>query len=102
MGFLIAALLLTASGQLSFKSGISGSRRLLVVGGLASLGLAMISTLFALQRVEIGFAFMATGLTHVLVLAGSRWLLAEDVPRDRWAGAAIIIAGVVLYGIASL
>ncbi len=102
MGYLLAALVLTASGQLSFKSGISESRKLLVMAGLVSLGAAMISTMFALQRVEIGFAFMATGLTHVLVLVGSRWLLAEDIPRDRWAGAVIIIAGVGLYGAASL
>ncbi len=102
MGYLLAALVLTASGQLSFKSGISDSRRLHVAGGLAALSLAMVSTMFALQRVEIGFAFMATGLTHVLVLVGSRWLIGEDIPRDRWAGSAIIIAGVVLYGIASL
>jgi multidrug transporter EmrE-like cation transporter len=102
MGFLAGALLLTASGQLSLKAGTSKSRRLLVIAGLASLGTAMVSTMFALQQLEIGFVFMATGLTHVLVLLGSRWLLAEDIPGDRWVGVAIIIAGVVLSGIASL
>lgn len=98
MGYLAGALLLTASGQISFKSGVSTSRPTLTIAGLAALGLAMVCTLFALRTLGLGLVFMSTGLTHVMVLAGSKWILNEDVPYDRWAGAAIIIAGVVLYG----
>ncbi len=102
MVFLIGALALTATGQLSFKAGTTRGSTSVVIGGLVALGLAMISTLFALRSLEIGFVFMATGITHVLVMVGSKWLLGEEIPSDRWLGAAIIVIGVVLYGTASL
>lgn len=91
----------TASGQVAFKAGVSRSRRPLVIAGLAGLGLAMVCSLFALRTLNIGFVYMATGLTHVLVLLGSRWILGEPIPRDRWAGAMLIVGGVLLYGLAA-
>ena len=102
MAFLVGALALTAVGQLSFKAGTTRGTTSMVIGGLVALGLAMVSTLFALRSLEIGFVFMATGITHVLVMVGSRWLLAEEIPFERWLGAATIVGGVILYGTASL
>lgn len=101
MAYLMGALILTASGQMAFKSGVSRSQRPLVIVGIAALGLAMVCSLFALRTLNIGFVYMATGLTHVLVLVGSRWILGEAIPRDRWTGAMLIIGGVLLYGLAS-
>lgn len=99
MGFLAGALVLTASGQIAFKLGTTTKNRLVVACGLAALVAAMVCSLFALRTLGIGFAYLSTGLTHVLILFGSRFILHEDVPRERWMGAAIIVAGVSLYGV---
>jgi drug/metabolite transporter (DMT)-like permease len=97
MGFLAGALLLTASGQLAFKFGVANHRRPVTGMGLIALGAAMVCTLFALRTLGIGLVYLSTGLTHVLILAGSRFILHERIPLNRLVGAAAIIAGVGLY-----
>jgi drug/metabolite transporter (DMT)-like permease len=49
-----------------------------------------------LRRSSLSFAFPATAVTYVSVLLGSHWLLGEQISLLRWAGVALIIAGVAL------
>jgi len=46
--------------------------------------------------VDLSFAYPFIGLTYVMVLVLSRFILKEDVNLIRWAGAIIITIGVIV------
>ena len=49
-----------------------------------------------LSTVDLSFAYPFLGITYVLILVVSRFVLKEDVNPLRWIGALIITAGVVV------
>lgn len=65
-------------------------------GGLALFGLSAVVWLFALSRVELSFAYPFAALGYVIIVLASLTVLHESVPPLRWAGVALIIAGIVL------
>lgn len=52
--------------------------------------------LVVLSAVDLSFAYPFIGLTYVLILFVSKFILKEDVNPIRWIGAAIITIGVVV------
>ncbi|MEP7059320.1 MAG: EamA family transporter [Actinomycetota bacterium] len=65
-------------------------------GGLALFGVSAIIWLFALSRVDLSFAYPFAALGYVIIVLASLTVLHESVPPLRWAGVALIMAGIVL------
>jgi len=66
---------------------------------LTGLFLYLISAaiwLVVLSTVDLSFAYPFIGLTYVMVLVLSRFILKEEVNPIRWVGAFIITVGVVV------
>jgi multidrug transporter EmrE-like cation transporter len=89
-----------AGGTSHIAVGGTGLRDLaaspVVWGGLLLFGLSAIVWLFALSRVELSFAYPFAALGYVIIVLASLTVLHESVPPLRWAGVALIIAGIVL------
>jgi len=68
----------------------------LVLTGLFCYVLSAAIWLVVLSAVDLSFAYPFVGLTYVLILIISKFILKEDVNPIRWIGAAVITAGVVL------
>jgi drug/metabolite transporter (DMT)-like permease len=64
--------------------------------GLALFGLSAVVWLFALSRASLSFAYPFAALGYVIIVAFSMLVLHENVPPLRWAGVALIVAGIVL------
>jgi len=112
---ILLSISIAVAGQLMLKIGIDrigvngfGSMKALVslFSGiirspmvLAGLFLYFISAaiwLVILSTVDLSFAYPFIGLSYVLVLVLSRFILKEEVNPIRWIGAFIITAGVVI------
>ncbi len=102
-------------GQLLLKLGLNkiGSISVNSFGALGQLFLGIVKSpmvmvglfcyvisaaiwLVVLSAVDLSFAYPFIGLTYVLILIISKFVLKEDVNPWRWAGAAIITIGVVV------
>jgi len=68
----------------------------MVITGLFCYVISAAIWLVVLSAVELSFAYPFIGLTYVLILFISRFVLKEDVNPIRWVGAAIITIGVVV------
>ncbi len=112
---LVVVAFLTCVNQLLLKAGVSRGgpidlsfaglvvlvRRIfttpLILAGYAVGGITGLLWLTALSRIEVSIAAPAvSGLYFVLMLVGSRILLAEAVTAERWAGVLLIIGGIAL------
>ncbi len=117
---LIALILLSvtvaAVAQLTLKHGMNGvndqlaperfglnsrSLRVLVAtpaiyAGLFLFGLSALVWLVVLSRASLSFAYPFAALTYVLILLFDLFILDETVPPLRWAGVALIVAGIFL------
>jgi len=117
---LIALILLSvtfaAVAQLTLKHGMNGvndrlaparfgvdarSLRVLIAtpaiyAGLFLFGLSALVWLVVLSRASLSFAYPFAALTYVLILLFDLFILDETVPPLRWAGVALIIAGIFL------
>ncbi len=103
---LAVSILLSAVAQLLLKRGagdeadttfnfaalLSGWVWLGIIAMIASL----VTWLSALRTVPLSVAFNLTGATHVLVPLGCWGWLGESISPLRWAGIALVLAGVVL------
>jgi drug/metabolite transporter (DMT)-like permease len=67
-----------------------------VWAGLFLFGLSALVWLVVLSRTSLSFAYPFASLTYVLILVFDRFWLNESVPGLRWAGVALIAAGIVL------
>ncbi|HEY7673308.1 MAG TPA: EamA family transporter [Gammaproteobacteria bacterium] len=108
--FLIAAVALLAAGQVLQKLGAARhladakqaadwGRALLspeLLGAALCLALGMVAWLFVLYSTDVSRAFPILSFGSIVVLAASRWYLKEHVPAHRWAGALLIVVGIVL------
>ena len=77
-----------------FFSGIIRSP--LVLTGLFLYFISAAIWLIVLSTVDLSFAYPFIGITYVLVLILSKFILKEEVNPIRWIGAFIITAGVVV------
>jgi len=67
-----------------------------VWAGLFLFGLSALVWLVVLSRASLSFAYPFASLTYVLILLFDRFWLNESVPALRWAGVALISAGIIL------
>lgn len=72
-----------------------------VILGLTLFGLSAATWLLVLSRVPLSFAYPFAGLTYILTSLFAKFVLHEKVPNLRWAGIALIIAGIVTVGMTS-
>jgi len=77
-----------------FFSGIVKSP--LVLGGLFLYLISAAIWMLVLSAVDLSFAYPFLGLTYVLILVVSKFILKEDVNPLRWIGSLIVIAGVIV------
>jgi drug/metabolite transporter (DMT)-like permease len=68
----------------------------MVLVGLFCYVISAAIWLVVLSAVELSFAYPFIGLTYVLILIVSKFVLKEDINPIRWVGAAIITIGVVV------
>jgi drug/metabolite transporter (DMT)-like permease len=68
----------------------------MVLTGLFLYFISAAIWLVILSTVDLSFAYPFIGLSYVLVLILSRFILKEEVNPIRWIGAFIITAGVVI------
>ena len=68
----------------------------MVLVGLFMYVISAAIWLVVISAVDLSFAYPFIGLTYVLILIVSKFILKEDVNPIRWAGAAIITIGVVV------
>jgi drug/metabolite transporter (DMT)-like permease len=68
-----------------------------VLLGLAFYTVSSVLWLFVLSRVSLSIAYPMGALTYVFVIVGGL-LMGEAVTVERWAGALLIVTGVVLVG----
>ena len=107
LALILAAIVLSATGQLLLKSGASHLRGLArldfltaaakdmhVLSGLAAWIAATICWLFVLRVAPLSRAYGLTSLTYVLVLLASILFLGEQVRRLHVVGTLLIVIGI--------
>lgn len=99
----IAALLggvsLVAMAQIWFKRATTiGSRPLLALA-LSLFLVAQAGFYLALREIEVGKVYMATALTHVLVIVLAWLYLRERINSRQLAAIGTIVTGVAIYGL---
>jgi multidrug transporter EmrE-like cation transporter len=68
----------------------------------AGLGLFGISSLFwmvVLSRVPLSVAYPFVGISYILIVLLSRYLLHEHVPLLRWVGVVVVATGIAIIGL---
>ncbi|MBE1446251.1 multidrug transporter EmrE-like cation transporter [Paenibacillus sp. OAS669] len=113
--WLIASVLLGASGQILMKWGVDGVKpagaALLtwtglkaywpVIAGIGSYGLSSIFWLLALKQFPLSTAYPMISLSYILVMVLSFFLFQETLSVQKWCGAILISAGVLVIARAS-
>lgn len=113
----LLSVFLATAGQLLLKTGMArigylGTARLSrpfqvlgevvrtwqVILGLVLFVLSAVSWLIVISRVPLSFAYPFVGITYVLLVLFSKFVLKEQVPSLRWLGVALIVTGIVLVG----
>lgn len=104
----MASVLCDVTGQLCFKKGaraLEGAAgasffalflQPWVLAGIAVYAVEIIVWLRILSLVPLSIAFPIASLNYLAITLASRVLLGERVTAHRWAGAALVTAGVVL------
>jgi multidrug transporter EmrE-like cation transporter len=116
IALILLSVTLAAVAQLTLKHGMNGvndqlaparfgvdlrSLRVLIAtpaiyAGLFLFGLSALVWLVVLSRASLSFAYPFAALTYVLILLFDLFILDETVPPLRWAGVALIVAGIFL------
>lgn len=110
-GWFLASILCDVAGQLCFKAGArklesaagrssSGALALFgeprVLAGIAIYAVEIVVWIRILSLVPLSVAFPIASLNYLAITLASRLWLGEQVSAHRWAGAALVTAGVVL------
>jgi multidrug transporter EmrE-like cation transporter len=115
IGMILVSVTLAAIAQVTLKIGMdrvteanggnlafSGSSlKQILTSGYVWLGLMIFAAsalfwLFSLSRASLSFAYPFAALGYVVIVLASIVILHESVPPLRWAGVALICAGIVL------
>jgi multidrug transporter EmrE-like cation transporter len=107
MLLVLAAVALSAAGQLFLKSGavhlaghgrlgflLAAFRDLRVLSGLAAWAASTICWLYVLRVAPLSRAYGLTSLTYVLILVASVVLFGEQVRRMHVVGTVLIVVGI--------
>ena len=69
--------------------------------GLFLFGLSAVFWLVVLSRVSLSIAYPFASLSYVGIVLLDKYVMNEPVPPLRWAGVAIIAAGIALVGLST-
>jgi drug/metabolite transporter (DMT)-like permease len=92
--FCAAAHLLLRSGALEFSPALFSNWRLFLGLGIYACGTLL--WIYCLSKLDLSVAFPASAVQFVLVLAGARWTLGEQISIYQLIGTAIILVGIAL------
>lgn len=67
--------------------------------GLFLFGISAIFWLVVLSRVPLSVAYPFVGLSYILIVAFSHFVLDEGVPLLRWVGVVVVATGIVIVGL---
>lgn len=109
---LLVSIGLGATGQLLFKAaaqtmapfselGVLGLLTTMftspkILGGFACFFVSAVLWILALRSVPLSLAYPMVALSYVIIFAGSYFLFGEPVTWRHWAGALLIVAGILL------
>lgn len=107
LGYLALALVVAgnAAGNVLLKigAGVSDSRQMLfglvawqTLLGMACFGFGLLAYAWALKQFELHAAQIIVSLQYVLAIFLATWLLGEHISAGKWAGIALIAAGLYL------
>jgi len=109
---LLVSIGLGATGQLLFKAatqtmapfsdlGVAGLLTTMftspkILGGFACFFISAVLWIVALKSVALSTAYPMVALSYIIIFTGSYFLFGEAVTWRHWAGAALIVAGILL------
>ncbi len=117
LGLILMSVLLATFAQLTLKHGVTqvtnhgqqpldlkdplGTAQRVMTNlsvwlGLFVFALSAAVWIVVLSRASLSFAYPFVSLTYVLILVFDRFVLKEQVVGLRWAGVALIVAGIIL------
>lgn len=117
---ILVSIVFAVSGQLTLKSAMNnvpaiGARQLKSPGatitrvarqprlwvGLFLFGISAIFWLVVLSRLPLSLAYPFVGVTYIIVVFWSRFVLGENVSGVRWLGVALIAIGIAIVGLSA-
>jgi multidrug transporter EmrE-like cation transporter len=118
VALILVSVVFAVSGQLTLKSAMDnippiGARQVKTPGstisrvarqprlwvGLFLFGISALFWLVVLTRVPLSVAYPFVGVTYVIVVFWSRFVLGEAVPPSRWLGVALVALGIAVVGL---
>jgi multidrug transporter EmrE-like cation transporter len=118
IGLILVSVLFAVSGQLTLKSAMTnipaiGARQVKTPGatikrvakqprlwvGLFLFGVSAIFWLVVLTRLPLSVAYPFVGVTYIIVVVWSRFVLDEAVPPLRWLGVVMVALGIAVVGL---
>jgi multidrug transporter EmrE-like cation transporter len=96
-GWLAAAIIATAAGQLVFKQASTTRSRRLTVVAVALFCLAPPAAYMALHHLSLATVYVSTAVSQLIVVIVSLTVLHESYSARQWAAFTLILAGVILF-----
>ena len=75
------------------------SRNVFVIGGVAAMAISFFSLMKLLSMTDLSFAVPASAVTYAMETVLAKYFLKERVTARRWAGAALVVCGVILVSL---
>jgi drug/metabolite transporter (DMT)-like permease len=75
------------------------ARNRYVIGGFAAMAVSFFAFMKLLTLTDLSFAVPVSAVTYVAETILAKYVLKEQVNRLRWAGAVLVICGVVLVSL---
>jgi multidrug transporter EmrE-like cation transporter len=67
--------------------------------GLALFGISSLFWMVVLSRVPLSVAYPFVGISYILIVLLSRFILHEQVPILRWIGVLVVATGIAIIGL---
>lgn len=118
VALLVVSVVLAIAGQLILKAAMNrigriGSAEVSVASqtiaraikeprlwfGLFLFGVSALFWMVVLSRIPLSVAYPFVGVSYILIVAFSRLLLHEHVPRVRWIGVVVVAVGIAIVGL---
>lgn len=97
--FLGCAIVFTAAAQTLYKLFAENRKLPFLISTIALFVATPIMSYLALRELSLGVVYMSTGLTYILVLMSSRFVLRESVEKRQIFAVALIVAGVGVFNL---
>jgi len=75
------------------------ARNRFVIGGVGAMAISFFALMKLLSMTDLSFAVPVSAATYVMETVLAKYLLKERVNGRRWAGAALVLCGVVLVSL---